>query len=240
MIAATHCNLREMIERHAFREDLYYRLNGLAVRLPALRERSDLMTLAQRMLKAECPAGAPRLSERVMAYFKDYHWPGNLRQLSNVLRTAAVMAAGEPLITDDHLSDDFLEDVRRLRRAAVAVPAAVSEARAPTPALQPTVQAPRQERFDAEVDDDAAFGSYGMPEGTAAHAAVPTTAAPMPAPLPSAFAPPAPASAKTLGEHEIDMIRAALDAAGGNISVASKRLGISRNTIYRKLRWNQP
>jgi sigma-54 dependent transcriptional regulator, acetoin dehydrogenase operon transcriptional activator AcoR len=62
--------------------------------------------------------GAPRLSERVVGYFKAYHWPGNLRQLSNVLRTAAVMAAGEPLITDDHLSDDFLEDVRRLRRAA--------------------------------------------------------------------------------------------------------------------------
>lgn len=44
---------------------------------------------------------------------------------------------------------------------------------------------------------------------------------------------------RTLEEIEIDMIRAALDAAGGNISEASKRLGISRNTIYRKLRWNK-
>ncbi|WP_298235324.1 helix-turn-helix domain-containing protein, partial [uncultured Azohydromonas sp.] len=51
-------------------------------------------------------------------------------------------------------------------------------------------------------------------------------------------APPAP-SARTLHEQEIAMIQAALDAAGGNISEASKRLGISRNTIYRKLRWNR-
>jgi transcriptional regulator of acetoin/glycerol metabolism len=52
-------------------------------------------------------------------------------------------------------------------------------------------------------------------------------------------APPA-VSARTLHEQEIAMIQAALDAAGGNISEASKRLGISRNTIYRKLRWNRP
>jgi sigma-54 dependent transcriptional regulator, acetoin dehydrogenase operon transcriptional activator AcoR len=46
-------------------------------------------------------------------------------------------------------------------------------------------------------------------------------------------------AARTLGEAEIDMIRKAVDAANGNISEASKRLGISRNTIYRKLRWNE-
>ena len=45
---------------------------------------------------------------------------------------------------------------------------------------------------------------------------------------------------RTLGEAEIEMIRAALEAANGNISEASKRLGISRNTIYRKLRWSKP
>ena len=184
VIAATHCNLREMIEKHSFREDLYYRLNGLAVRLPALRERSDLMPLVQRMLAAECQGVAPRLSEPVVGYFKAYHWPGNLRQLSNVLRTAAVMAAGEPLITDDHLSDDFLEDVQRARSGGTSIPVEREE----------------------------------------------------PQPTPVMTAP----SSKTLGEQEIDMIRAALDAANGNISEASKRLGISRNTIYRKLRWNQP
>ena len=222
VIAATHCNLREMIEKHSFREDLYYRLNGLAVRLPALRERSDLMPLALRMLAAECPGVAPRLSERVVGYFKAYHWPGNLRQLSNVLRTAAVMAAGEPLITDDHLSDDFLEDVRRVRSSATPRAVAREEARP-----EPAVAAPLLRPAVAEVDSDE-----------------PTVAAPAEALVANAsaavFAPVAAVSSKTLGEQEIDMIRAALDAANGNISEASKRLGISRNTIYRKLRWNQP
>ncbi len=216
VIAATHCNLREMIEKHSFREDLYYRLNGLAVRLPALRERSDLMPLALRMLAAECPGVAPRLSERVVGYFKAYHWPGNLRQLSNVLRTAAVMAAGEPLITDDHLSDDFLEDVKRARSSGAARPVEREESRqAPVLAARPMVP--------AEIDGDEPMASE-----------------PAEAPVATVFAPAAAPSSKTLGEQEIDMIRAALDAANGNISEASKRLGISRNTIYRKLRWNQP
>ena len=62
-----------------------------------------------------------------------------------------------------------------------------------------------------------------------------------PARLPAAAAEPvAAATARTLEQAEIDMIRAALDAVGGNISLASKQLGISRNTIYRKLRWNTP
>jgi transcriptional regulator of acetoin/glycerol metabolism len=76
----------------------------------------------------------------------------------------------------------------------------------------------------AEIDEDAPLSSP----------------APTEAPVTAVFAAAAVPSSKTLGEQEIDMIRAALDAANGNISEASKRLGISRNTIYRKLRWNQP
>jgi transcriptional regulator of acetoin/glycerol metabolism len=60
------------------------------------------------------------------------------------------------------------------------------------------------------------------------------------APMAPQTPPAASATARTLGEAEIEMIREALAAANGNISVASKRLGISRNTIYRKLRWGQP
>jgi transcriptional regulator with PAS, ATPase and Fis domain len=227
VIGATHCNLREMIERHAFREDLYYRLNGLAVRLPALRERSDLMALALRMLAAECPAGAPRLSDRVIGYFKAYHWPGNLRQLSNVLRTAAVMAAGEPLITDDHLSDDFLEDVRRARSGDAA--------RTVDRDVQPLAPALRAVASTHATALPADQTSAPVPARTFADIVLPA-AANLPTALPTALPAVPP---KTLGEQEIEMIRAALDAANGNISEASKRLGISRNTIYRKLRWNQ-
>jgi transcriptional regulator of acetoin/glycerol metabolism len=196
VIGATHRNLREMIEAGSFREDLYYRLNGLVVRLPALRERSDLAVVAQRILLAECPQATLRIGERVMALFERYAWPGNIRQLANVLRTAAVMAAGESSITEHHLSDDFLEDVQRVRAELPAPPKLAAPVIEPMPSLP--------------------------------------AASPIEAPMPESAT-----AARTLGEAEIDMIRAAVDAANGNISEASKRLGISRNTIYRKLHWNQ-
>jgi transcriptional regulator of acetoin/glycerol metabolism len=197
VVSATHRNLRDMIAAGQFREDLYYRLNGLVVRLPALRDRGDLATIAQHILAAECPQATPRISPSVMALFGAYAWPGNIRQLANVLRTAAVMAANESEITEQHLSDDFLEDVRRGPAAAEAA-AGVSM---PWP------------------------GAAAVPVAPGVPAAAPAEAA-------------APAAGRTLGEAEIDLIRRTLAAVDGNISEASKRLGISRNTIYRKLRWN--
>jgi transcriptional regulator of acetoin/glycerol metabolism len=200
VVSATHRNLREMCAAQTFREDLYYRLNGLVVRLPALRDRSDLRTVARRIVLAEAPDAPPEISTSVMALFERYAWPGNIRQLANVLRTAVVMAGNEPQITEEHLSEDFLEDVRR-QPAATATPASVAAAAATSVPL-PVAPAPPAE-----------------------------TAAADPAPAPAA------AQARTLGESEIALIQAAVDAAGGNISEASKALGISRNTIYRKLRW---
>ena len=220
IICATHRNLREMIDQKLFREDLFYRLNGLAVRLPALRERSDLLALVRRILDqlAE-PAGRGRHLQpnaEVLRLFQHYHWPGNVRQLFNVLRTAAVMAANEPVITREHLSDDFLDEAL----AAQAAPAAA------TPAATPPVTA-----ASAAPAEPAASPAQAQPLPTP----VPPATAAVPAPRWSGETASAP---KSLEEMEIDAIRRAVDEAGGNISVASKRLGISRNTIYRKLRWN--
>jgi transcriptional regulator of acetoin/glycerol metabolism len=186
LVSATHRDLRAMIGAQSFREDLYYRLNGIAVRLPPLRERSDMRILVQAILAAE-QAGkegaAPQPSVEVMQRLLAYRWPGNLRQLANVLRTAALMAAADPQITTAHLSDDFLEESQ---------PTATS----PLPASAPPIAA------TARGGESAA-----LPKGT-------------------------------LEDAELQMIRAAVEAAGGNISAASKRLGIARNTIYRRLHWN--
>ncbi|HOB94276.1 MAG TPA: sigma-54-dependent Fis family transcriptional regulator [Aquabacterium sp.] len=222
IICATHRNLREMIDQKAFREDLFYRLNGLAVRLPPLRERSDLLALVRRILDqlTENGGGGGGSRQRhlqpdaeVLRLFQHYSWPGNVRQLFNVLRTAAVMAASEPVITREHLSDDFLDEACAAQSAqqAAAEPApVVPAAAAPVVAAQPAAAQPMQP--------------------------APGTAAP-PTPRWSGETASAP---RSLEEMEIDAIRRAVDEAGGNISEASKRLGISRNTIYRKLRWNAP
>lgn len=185
VVSATHRNLREMVERGTFRDDLYYRLNGLALRLPALRDRTDLRALVRAILRAEHGEADIVLEPDVERLFAGYRWPGNLRQLTNVLRTACVMAAGAQRIARVHLPDDFVED---------AEPRTTMSARNVWQMSVPATVAGDGLRADA----------------------VPT---------------------RTLEEQEIEMIRQALAAADGNISVASKRLGISRNTIYRKLRW---
>jgi len=207
VIGATHRKLRDMIEAGSFREDLYYRLNGLVVKLPALRERCDLDVVARRILLAECPHGTPAISAPVMSLFKAYTWPGNVRQLANVLRTASVMAAGEGEIAEHHLSDDFLEDVHFMRHAPTAPEAT---------RVAPLAAEPSPERVPA-VPDERAAAPIVAPASPPCHAEA--------------------AAPRTLGEAEIELIRNALAAANGNISVASKQLGISRNTIYRKLRW---
>ena len=113
VVCATHKNLKDMIERGDFREDLYYRLNGLVVRLPALRERSDFELVVRKILKSLCENGQQiTLSDAVMDLFKRYHWPGNFRQLHNLLRTAVVMVGCEGCIEIDHLPDDFLEELQ--------------------------------------------------------------------------------------------------------------------------------
>ncbi|MDZ7813215.1 MAG: sigma-54-dependent Fis family transcriptional regulator [Ideonella sp.] len=205
IICATHRNLREMIAAKEFREDLYYRLNGLAVKLPALRDRSDLMVLARRILERQAPGKRLEVSDEVLQLFRSYAWPGNIRQLFNVLRTAAVMAAGDALITRHHLSDDFLDEAQR---AAAAKPCTPPHALG---GLTPAA---------ASAMSPVAAPPAAQP-GSAMAAAVPTEAS----------------APRSLQDMEIDAIRQAVDAAGGNISEASKTLGISRNTIYRKLRW---
>ncbi|MFM0690071.1 sigma-54-dependent Fis family transcriptional regulator [Paraburkholderia strydomiana] len=112
IVCATHRNLRAMIAEGTFREDLYYRINGLVVTLPALRERTDLAALVERMLELQPEAdGLPRrVSAAVLERFMQCRWPGNLRQLANVLRTASIMAEGTDQIELDDLPEDFLHD----------------------------------------------------------------------------------------------------------------------------------
>ena len=145
VICATHCNLREMIQRGEFREDLYYRLNGLVVRLPPLRERCDIMTLVARILERECAVAAPlTVSENVLTLFRRYSWPGNVRQLTNVLRTAAVMAADDGGILQHHLPDDFMEDLRSEQLLAVHGASGVPQSRSADPSFPSDVSNRRE------------------------------------------------------------------------------------------------
>mgnify|MGYP001285175062 CR=1 FL=1 len=176
IICATNRNLREMVAAGLFREDLYYRFNGLAVNLPPLRNRTDLPQLVEHILLSECASGPPpTLAPEVMEQFLRHPWPGNVRQLTNLLRTAVAMCDDDQVIRMEHLPDDFLSDL--------------------------------------DSDGDVACDVRAITEG----------------------------SAKVFVDRDLDSlerqaIKEALDQYQGNISAASRKLGISRNTIYRRLK----
>lgn len=170
LICATNHNLRDRIARGLFREDLYYRLNGLVVKLPPLRERTDLETVVKKILAAESSGGNYAVSEEVLFMFMRHKWPGNFRQLTNLLRTAIIMAGDEHEIGLRHMPDDFLDDIDLNR------------------AIDPAIDAGKIVATGANLEQMA-------------HA----------------------------------VIVKSLEAHGGNVSATARALGVSRNTIYRKV-----
>lgn len=169
LICATNHNLRERIAKGLFREDLYYRLNGLVVKLPPVRERTDLETVVRKILATESEGGDYTVSDEVLRLFRRHKWPGNFRQLTNLLRTAIIMAGDEEEIGLGHMPDDFLDDI------------------------------------DALADQQGATPAQMV------------------------------ASGANLEEMELSVIMKSLEANGGNVSATARALGVSRNTIYRKL-----
>ena len=101
LISASHQHLPALVREGRFREDLYYRLAGIELQLPPLRDRSDRRDLIQAVLAAEA-GGAGTLSPEAERLLLEHPWPGNIRQLRHVLRTAAALADGKP-ITREHL-----------------------------------------------------------------------------------------------------------------------------------------
>jgi transcriptional regulator with PAS, ATPase and Fis domain len=176
LICATHCKLRQAAEAGQFRSDLYYRINGLTVHLPALRERTDFDVLTRHLLQDINPQDPVEVAPGLLTRLKAYAWPGNLRQYANALRTAsAMLETGETVLDWVHLADDLLEEL-----------------------AAPALSAPSS---------------------------------------PNAVLTPAPALAHSHNLHDMSQlaIRQAMQDAGGNLSQAARRLGISRQTLYRKL-----
>lgn len=91
IISATHRALLERVEQGSFREDLYYRLNGLEIALPAVRERSDRSQLLDHLLCQAADGQAIEIAPSARALLLGFAWPGNVRQLRNVLRTLVAL-----------------------------------------------------------------------------------------------------------------------------------------------------
>jgi DNA-binding NtrC family response regulator len=107
LISATNRPLEQFVRDGRFREDLYYRVNAFAIRLPSLRERQvDIPVLAQRFLARYCAAqGLPleskAFSREALDLLINYHWPGNIRELESTVARAALSAPGRAIRAQD-------------------------------------------------------------------------------------------------------------------------------------------
>jgi two-component system response regulator PilR (NtrC family) len=127
ILSATHKSLADLVAQGQFREDLYYRINVIELRVPALRERSgDIGEIAEAILQRlarRAGTQAPELSAEAVQFLETYPFPGNVRELENVLERALTLSTGG-VVTPEHI---------RLRTAA--------RARAESPGAAPLAQA---------------------------------------------------------------------------------------------------
>lgn len=106
LISATHHNLRAMVADGRFRQDLYFRLNTFPIALPALRERrDDIPLLAETLLERVAPGRGLHIDPAALACLASFDYPGNVRELRNVLERATLLCDGDT-IQPDHLPDE--------------------------------------------------------------------------------------------------------------------------------------
>jgi transcriptional regulator of acetoin/glycerol metabolism len=178
LISASHRNLIEFVQNGMFREDLYYRLNGIEINLPPLRERADALALIGHILETESDE-PPSLSAEARHALLSYAWPGNIRQLRHVLQMAIALCDGSEILCA-HLPSEIVNG------GAPAV-----AARAPHPAAN---AAPPHLAEDADTS-----------------------------------------SLNAIQVKERETVLQLLDEHRWNVSNVAKVLGISRNTLYRKM-----
>lgn len=113
IISTTNQNLKALIEKGKFREDLFYRLNVIPIHIPPLREKKeDIIPLAEHFLRKynlENNRFIKGISEQVFEMFMEYFWPGNIRELENFIERAVVTAKGKVLVPDDFPKEIFFK-----------------------------------------------------------------------------------------------------------------------------------
>lgn len=110
LVSATHKDLKEEVRQGRFREDLCFRINGVEINVPPLRERSDFLSLVNQLLTKY--GNKHRISPDLMTRLMAYAWPGNIRQLDHLINIACAFAAEEKEIIWDHLPDNLKHELQ--------------------------------------------------------------------------------------------------------------------------------
>jgi len=125
-VSATNRNLAQAIESGKFRKDLFFRLNGITLAIPPLRERPGEIEPFGRRFASEMARdlgrSAPEISTDALTLLRSYAWPGNIRELRNVIHRAVLLCRSGPVITPDHLPRELMEATFSATRPTPAVP----------------------------------------------------------------------------------------------------------------------
>ena len=225
-MAATHRDLEAEIARGRFREDLYYRLNGVSLMVPPLRERvNEIRPLAQAFV-SECAKqsgrAAPKLSSGAYAVLERYAWPGNVRELRNVMERA-VMLSNSDVIDLVHLPIERLGRTLPLERVSELPPLPLRSA--PTAGLGSLTAPAPSGQTDPQILS-VRPGAYSFAPAAGVDPDAP---------------PETPVVLEPAVEDERARILRALERCAGNQTHAARLLGVSRRTLISRIeRYNLP
>ncbi|MBP8256604.1 MAG: sigma-54-dependent Fis family transcriptional regulator [Opitutaceae bacterium] len=221
ILAATNKDLEEMVRSKTFREDLYYRLNVVRIRMPALRDRREdippIVDFCLQNLVKQRKARVSKVSPEAMAVLGRYQWPGNVRELENVIYRSAVLAQGDAILLK-HLPSE----VRNAVGDMMPTPATVSSRPSPDEATSQEALECAPTR-SALVQAAAEARSLPEPELTISRALDFLQAELSRGPTP------------ILERLEREMIERVLVAEGGNQLRAAEKLGITRATLRKRI-----
>ncbi|MEO7330731.1 MAG: sigma-54 dependent transcriptional regulator, partial [Minicystis sp.] len=221
IVCATHRDLKALVARGEFREDLYYRLRGIVLEVPALRQRlGDLGAIASAILAriaSERGTGPRKLSAQALAGLGRHPWPGNVRELENALRAAALFAEGDTIELTD-----FTENVDGLR--AIAEEPSLP-ARSPVPVAPISLGSTA---FLNGTDDDEDALAMAKASGNARSGSGEAGASSSPTDVAYAHIRGGVSLSDMKRQIERDCIERALSESGGNITRAALLLGMKR------------
>jgi two-component system NtrC family response regulator len=217
VIAATNVDLEEAIREKTFREDLYYRLNVVRLEIPPLQQRSeDIPLLAEHFAHLFNPR--VRISPGAMRLLQNHGWPGNIRELANVMRRAVVMCPDDTILPS-HLNNRFKSVIATA--ASLDVNEAAEFLVASELFLEQSAKSGLLERGEPAELERLLQALHGIKENVLAVMRTQGGTA---------------TAQRGLKETEAETIKNVLDRYRWHITETARALGIGRNTLYRKIK----
>jgi DNA-binding NtrC family response regulator len=257
VVAATNLDMKRAISEGRFREDLYYRLNTVEIKVPALRERKDDIPMLFRKFVVDFGERyrmpTIRLTEEATELLKNYYWNGNVRQLKNVAEQISIIENTREITADtlrkylpanemhsglallgantQNTRDTFMNERELLYKVLFDMKRDMTEMRQQLNGLLATTTAPAHRNTEMVVSKHTAYEPVEEVEDTIAHTPTPVRAEV----VEEAVLADEPALT-TMEEIERESIRRALERNNGSRKMAANELHISERTLYRKIK----